>query len=239
MTLTPPSKPWLNKDWREYVLSLANEVEQLRAEALLFRHNMSDTYGGSGSSVATSRTFPAVITGSSGGFLPEGGNYVAYEVLRPRNNPWTVPAGDPAEDNTYFFCSNVFEEGLVCDGQQAGQMIIPPSVHFNTHAACFADYSCSAAPIATDALDETVVIMHAQVCQAPPGSTSGCTSDLYIDRILGPNTFYFFQAQVQPCLVCVEDEDDDPPPGAAEEDMVPSKPQAQGGLLNRRTPRSY
>ena len=70
MTLTPPSKPWLNKDWREYVLSLANEVEQLRAEALLFRHNMSDTYGGSGGSVATSRTFPAVISGSSGGFLP-------------------------------------------------------------------------------------------------------------------------------------------------------------------------
>tara|TARA_B110000438_G_scaffold232357_1_gene228018 strand:- start:834 stop:1547 length:714 start_codon:yes stop_codon:yes gene_type:complete len=237
MTLTPPSKPWLNKDWREYVLSLANEVEQLRAEALLFRHNMSDTYGGSGaSSVATSRTFPAVITGSSGGFLPEGGNYVAYEVLRPRNNPWTVPAGDPAEDNTYFFCSNVFEEGLVCGGQQTGQMVIPPSVHYNTHGACFADYTCSAVPIATDALDQTVVVMHAQVCQAPAGSTSGCTSDLYVDRILGPNTFYFFQAQVQPCLVCVED---DPPPGAVEKTTTPSKPTVTGNLIDRKAPGSY
>jgi len=198
MAGTPPNgKSWVSSSWREYVLQLADDIQQLQQYMPLLELAVRDTSGGS--AVGNSRTFPARVFLSNNNFNPDGCNYICSEVAGPRGaqSQIDIPQ-DPDQTKPpsfYFDASNTYEEGLVCD-QNTDKIVIPPA-YFDD---CFNGLQCKAEPIGAG----SIVTMHAMVC--PEGDNFPCSKCLSRDRLLGENVFYWFSAVVQPCLNCGEDE---------------------------------
>tara|TARA_R100001082_G_scaffold110915_2_gene92396 strand:+ start:11092 stop:11847 length:756 start_codon:yes stop_codon:yes gene_type:complete len=213
---TPPSKSWLNRDWREYLLEIAEDVKSLQQYVPMFEQSVRDVMGGDPDSVSTSRSFPALITENSG-FSPNGCNYTCRELYRPRTviNETTGEIEENAAFGGYFLASNVYEEGLVCGSSEDKDTgpTIPPSLAPDNF--CFREFSCSKKPIGEGISPGVVVIMHAAVCNATNPDDDDddddgpldCGACLNVDRVLGESVFYYFAAVVQPCLTCAEDDE--------------------------------
>ena len=164
---TPPSRPWLSKDWREYLLELAEDIKALQAYVPTFDQSLRDVMGGGGGGgPGSSRTFPAVITRFSN-FDNKGCNYTAKELLKPRG---IDAGGDGSTIGELLTASNVYEEGFECGSP--GNLSIPPSV-YGDQKKCFGDFDCQGFPISSGNADiNTIVIMHAQVCQDPNANSN-------------------------------------------------------------------
>lgn len=214
MAGTPPNgKSWISSSWRDYVLQLADDVQQLQQYKPLFELAARDTSGGSGPS---SRTFLARIISDTGLGHTNGCNYVAVEVVGPRSPLSQIEISQiPGDDSTnaqYFWASNTYEEGLECGKNIDDEIWIPPAGALSTvdGQGCFRGLTCNALPIAFG----SIVTMHAMNCitERPKGDDdvgkeSPCEC-VETDRILGEGTIYWFSAVVQPCLGC-----EDPNPG--------------------------
>ena len=230
MAGTPPNgKSWVSSSWREYVLQLADDIQQMQQYMPLLELAVRDTSGGSGSS--NTRTFPARIFLANNQFNPDGCNYICSEVVGPRGaqSQIDIPQ-DPDQTkppSIYFDASNTYEEGLICDGD-ADNIVIPPSFV----DGCFTGLSCSVDTIVAN----SIVTMHAMVCEVDDNFP--CSKCLHKDRLLGDNVFYWFSAVVQPCLGCGDDEGDgDPgtPTPPPDEPVVYNLP----GATNNRSKTSY
>tara|TARA_Y100001938_G_scaffold150706_1_gene242954 strand:- start:799 stop:1524 length:726 start_codon:yes stop_codon:yes gene_type:complete len=206
---TPPNgKPWLSSTWREYVLQLGSELQAIQQYMPLIEYAIHNGGGG----LMKYRAFPAVIEfGNS--FDSQGCNYVAVEVAGPRGIPATIQVPQDAKDDSpgsyKFVASNTYEENLVCESGKP--IVIPPA----TIPECFQGLECQAQPICSGG-EGHIVTMNAAVCaefEASKGDEGEseelvCSQCMQTDRLLGPNTFYWFSAVVQPCLYCGEDEGD-------------------------------
>ena len=217
MASTPPNgKSWISSSWRDYVLQLADDIQQLQQYKPLFELATRDASGGSGPS---SRTFLARIIYAHGLDHINGCNYTAAEVVGPRSPQSQIEVsqipGDSSIPARDFLASNTYEEGLICGKDE---IWIPPAGSLvNTGGeGCFAGLACYAEPIAAG----SIVTMHAMNCiterlkkdddddDDDDGKDSPCSECVETDRILGENTIYWFSAVVQPCLSC-----EDPNPG--------------------------
>lgn len=194
---TPPSKSWVNREWRDYVLELAEDLKSLQQYSQLFQYGVKDTMGGS-SGGANSRVFPAVILSSTPDVGDEGG-YVFAELRRP----W---GSGSFGEILPMRATNTYEWGIYCGSNGVN---IPPAVGPNSHAACFGRFDCEMHPIAEDGA--VIVTMNAKVWegttedQLPPNFT-------YQDRLLSSYdenqktivdpVYYWFSAVVQPCFTC-------------------------------------
>ena len=218
-----PSRPWLNKEWQQYVIELSEDIIDLQVNSDLWLRNSKQLIEGIYGSQPGSRTFPALVTPTKD-FTDEGCNYNFQELSRPR---FEVDSA-VLEGGAKGLCSNVYEEGLSCGSVGSGGTKIPPSIDPETHGDCFGDFDCAVEPIGKTSA--VVVIMHAQVGRAilVPGDDeepdTTCGECLITDPVLGDNVFYYFDAVVQPCFTCSEGEGDggDSEPLVAEGDF--SKP---------------
>ena len=188
MSGTPPSKSWLNRDWRDYVLELAEDIKSIQQRLPLIEFGTRSTIGGGGGGGGGSRVFPARIIQSSGANV--GTAYIAAEKASPDTGSGTR--------GTAFLAYNLYEYGVDSPFGSSVPVLPPGMSPGQQPGACFNHDRGQVIGVPNG----TMVPMYAVTCAEGCGNTAPMQ-----DRILGPNTYYYFAAQLIPCFTC-EGEDD-------------------------------
>ena len=200
MAGTPPTKPWTNKAWRQFLLEIVEDVRALEINTALTQYGTTDSVGGSGGGGGY-RSFPGEILVGPGNSPGAECGYLIQEKLGPG-----ASAGD-VEDSAPFLATNTYENGVQASGE-ADQLFVPPGVQTPyTHSAeCFgfSTYTLKGLPGTNEGAIGATVTVHAKVCEETEAAT--CSSCPKTDRILGPNTFYWFSAPLVPCFDCSDND---------------------------------
>ena len=198
-----PSGSPLGLQYRQWVLNMAQDIQELNRLKPLIEFAAREVVGGGGAE-ARLTTFPAIVNGT--GVVGTSCNYHFFEV----GGPWDP--NPPDGDYRSGLCTNTLEAGVVCpeeDAEPKPNLTIPPGIG----SACL--------PVDENGRPLVEVRCHQVGHNCHHLGIPGCIVTMH-EMIAGKNPFqmeicgvsegdpmYFFSVPIPFCIKCIPEDDDD------------------------------